>query len=189
MDKIALKNALYAVSPHNLGTLEDDKYRDAVDAILDKEDTPHTFEVSQRFPWERVADLLCNALEGGSNYWYMIEDQTEPEAWEKWGSHNEKHTDYPYLYPFNPGGALVFSVQSEERDPIKAKAEEAKRYTLDRDAIARGLQLWADDANNLDASTRTAHPTHWGNFINDNTDAETGDVFLQYCLFGKVIYG
>lgn len=33
-------------------------------------------------------------------------------------------------------------------------------------------------------------PDHFGNMFDEGMiDCETGDVFLQYCLFGEVIYG
>jgi len=49
---------------------------------------------------------------------------------------------------------------------------------LDHMAITRGLHLMAKE-----------YPQHWGNFIAGNDDAETGDVFLQLCLLGKLVYG
>jgi hypothetical protein len=33
------------------------------------------------------------------------------------------------------------------------------------------------------------YPRHFSNFISENYDAETGDVFLQCCLLGKVKFG
>jgi hypothetical protein len=33
------------------------------------------------------------------------------------------------------------------------------------------------------------HPRHFQALLTGNADAETGDVFLQLCVFGEVIYG
>jgi len=33
------------------------------------------------------------------------------------------------------------------------------------------------------------YPSHYGDAISENDDAGTGDVYLQCCLFGEVIYG
>jgi hypothetical protein len=49
---------------------------------------------------------------------------------------------------------------------------------LDLGTIRNGLQVMADK-----------YPNHWHDFINDNEDATTGDVFLQCCLYGEVIFG
>jgi hypothetical protein len=35
----------------------------------------------------------------------------------------------------------------------------------------------------------TQHPRHFLNFINEDEDADTGDVFLQLATFGELIYG
>jgi pimeloyl-ACP methyl ester carboxylesterase len=32
-------------------------------------------------------------------------------------------------------------------------------------------------------------PEHWADFLTENEDAETGDVFVQLCLLGEVVYG
>ena len=32
-------------------------------------------------------------------------------------------------------------------------------------------------------------PRHFANILNENDDAETGDVFLQCCLWGDIVYG
>lgn len=149
---------------------------------------------------QRLADLLCSALEGGSygsGYWAKLEDKIAPKAWTiderpvyktEEEARARENFHYAHWYPFNEGGALVFSVISEERDEAKAREEESKRYTLDIFAIRNGLDAWAADAMR-DEGERSAHPRYFADFIRDNTDAETGDIFLQYCLFGKVIYG
>ena len=50
------------------------------------------------------------------------------------------------------------------------------RYILNRDKIAAGLALLADTV-------------HWVDFMDENEDGTTGDVFLQLCLFGDVVFG
>ena len=55
-------------------------------------------------------------------------------------------------------------------------AGKCSRYVLDRAKIAVGLALLADTA-------------HWVDFMDENEDGTTGDVFLQMCLFGEVVFG
>ena len=50
------------------------------------------------------------------------------------------------------------------------------RYILDRAKIAAGLALLAETP-------------HWGDFMDESEDSTTGDVFLQLCLFGEVVFG
>lgn len=122
----------------------------------------------------QMANLLTSAFEGGSNYWYQIDGYKEPA---KLGFLSDaefakvmnrepqvfKHADYP----LNPGGAVIV------RD-----ADEGKTFTLDLEACRRGAQVM-----------RRSYPRHYAAVIAENDDAETGDVFLQCCLFGEVIYG
>lgn len=117
---------------------------------------------------QRVEDLLCTSLEGGSNYWYFIEKFISPskEALEAYlqGRSMFRHLAYPMC-----GGALLFI---DEEDPRSAGVY------LNRLAIECGLLTMAEK-----------FPRHWKDFISENEDADTGDVFLQCCLFGEVIYG
>jgi len=118
---------------------------------------------------ERVADLLCTAFEGGSNYWYMIEGEFVPEeVAEPWGN---AYTPTYISYPLSVGGGLVIGDQEDE---------DANNITLNLRAIKQGKEL-------LETDPKYSH--YYADVLNENDDAETGDVFLQLCLFGEVIYG
>lgn len=126
-----------------------------------------TIDIPHSVPLTRVADLLCSGFEGGVGYWCRIVDYREPpEKRSVWGeSHVYPHVDYPLT-----GGAVVCEV-TEEDDP--------KPLVLDRAAIERGLKLM---------STLTPR-RHWTAFLHEDEDAETGDVFIQLCLLGEIVYG
>jgi hypothetical protein len=118
----------------------------------------------------RAADLLVSALEGGSNYWYQIESSVKPEAEARpWGA--EEYTPTYIAYPFSSGGAIIISDMEDE---------DGEEYTLNKKAIARGKKVMSTDE-------RYSH--YYADVLKENDDAETGDVFLQLCLFGEVIYG
>lgn len=71
------------------------------------------------------------------------------------------YQDIPLL-----GGTLsIYPV--EENDPV----------ALDIDAIMNGLE-----------NMQKKYPHHWANWKTSNDDADTGDCFLQCCLFGECIY-
>lgn len=124
-----------------------------------------TIPITIEIPLERVQDLLCNALEGGSNYWYIIKKVKYPFKQTKESLKIEfEHLELPFR-----GGVLVFG---DLEDP---KREDT--YLTLR-TIEEGLQLMA-----------TKFPCHFADFILENDDAITGDVFLQCCLFKDVIYG
>ena len=118
----------------------------------------------------RAADLLCNAFEGGSNYWYMITEIVKPTVEAKpWG--DDEYTPSYISVPFSTDGAVMIGDMEDE---------DTESQRLDRAAIARGKRIMEQDE-------RYSH--HFADVLNENDDADTGDVFLQLCLFGEVVYG
>mgnify|MGYP001619360961 CR=1 FL=1 len=126
---------------------------------------------------DQAAGLLCSALEGGSNYWYMIDGAGDADlplhqdpAFEKsWGR-------YVHAVPFREGGRLEFSVKPEGGDGGTVNGK--THWTLDRAAIERGLSLLAEKS-----------PHHFAAILAEDSDAATGDCFLQYALFGELVFG
>jgi len=133
-----------------------------------------TIELQLDIKISRLADLLCEAFEGGVGYWAQITKYKEPsqpvdfsvfEGDDILGKHI-----YPYIhYPLSPDGAVIIK---------DIECGENKKYTLDMDAIKKGLNIFAEKC-----------PVHFGNWLSEDDDATTGDVFVQCCLFGEVIYG
>jgi hypothetical protein len=101
-------------------------------------------------------------------------EQTVPEgvvrdllicAWEG-GSNYWAEADGPADLAFRPEGVVVRDCEGDE-------------HLLNQKTLTNGLQVMARD-----------WPRHWANVVNeDEMDAETGDVFLQCCLFGTIVYG
>jgi hypothetical protein len=112
---------------------------------------------------ELIRGLLTTAFEGGSNYWYqglhIINDVDEP-------SDPEVHRFH--IVPTCEGGSVGFHAD-DEPDTL---------LVLNLEAIREGLGIM-----------REKYASHWADFYNENDDATTGDVFLQCCVFGEVIYG
>ena len=111
--------------------------------------------------WDRVQDLLVSAFEGGSNYWYYgLRVKALPEGYE------EKPQHWHAEVPCQPGGEVSF------RDM------DGGRHTLSMETLERGIR-----------TMRSRYDRHYRNVLSENEDAETGDVFLQCCVFGGVVYG
>lgn len=108
----------------------------------------------------RISDLLCSALEGGSNYWVRkITDEDFKGA--EWAS------EAPMT-----GGSFVLLHDDPETDDMTG------RTLINRDVCEHGLQVMAEK-----------YTTHFADLIGENDDATTADVFLQCCVFGEIIYG
>jgi len=136
-----------------------------------------SFKVTTTISVKAIQGLLCTAFEGGVGYWARIKrydygavNKMEFAA----GGIGNPHAFNPYCtVPTFEGCALIV----EEFDETTGEGTTERR--LDRDAIQRGLVLMP------------AHqpPRHWVNFIDENGDPETADVFLQLCLLGEIVYG
>jgi len=108
---------------------------------------------------ERVWDLLVSAFEGGANYW-IRRMEIATQPTEAGGGRA--------WVPLK-GGALRVHVADRDVTPLRL---------LDQAAIARGLELMSQH-----------HQDHFADVIGGTDDAITGDVFLQLCLFDKIIFG
>jgi len=111
---------------------------------------------------QNVKDLLCNAIEGGSNYWCGTMDRK--------GGITRAQAEYRHDVPFVPGGWLEVCEDEEEGGGRKVR--------LDLEAIKKGLTVFAEKC-----------PRQFADLLQENADASTGDCFLQCCCFGEVIYG
>jgi hypothetical protein len=135
-------------------------------------------KVTTDIPTSRVRDLLVSAFEGGSNYWIKVIDWKLAEGLKyedfKEGGKFALDDYYPayFLIPFNDGCYLEIEIQDDDDGDFGIKI-------LDSAAMQRGLELMATEP----------YKSHWQNFINENDDAETADVWLQLSLFGELIFG
>lgn len=72
------------------------------------------------------------------------------------------------------GSGLVISNETEER----RDSEDFKMATVTRAVVEEALQKLATD-----------YPDIFNDIVTDNADAITGDMLLQICVMGDVIYG
>lgn len=146
--------------------------------------------VQQQIPLQRISDLLVSAFEGGSNYWYLILGFVKPTDL-RFGTGEYRHCEYP----LNPGGAVIvgdreewypFLARQEQFKGLKGRTDvdlspsepEPQKYYLDMNSIQLGLEIMSKK-----------YPKHYADFISERDDADTGDVFLQCCLFGELVFG
>jgi hypothetical protein len=126
-----------------------------------------------------ILNLLCCAFEGGSNYWYLIEKVNYPPGMTNKdyaeGGKAQRPDEYWHwsqLVPMAEGGSLVVGDKHEQGSKKRNKG------TLDRASIKKGLQVMAEK-----------YPKHFANVVAETEDGDTGDVFLQCCLFGELVFG
>lgn len=133
------------------------------------------FIVKQEIPTARVADLLCSGMEGGIGYWGQIVDYVTPIDYPNGpmdfrfdAKQLFRHIDFP----LNPGGAVILEITEA------GEVTDEKVFVLTLDKLEAGLTIMA-----------AKYPRHFANFMAQNEDAETGDVFIQCALFGETVFG
>lgn len=136
-------------------------------------------------PEQRVRDLLTCGLEGGINYWGSIWEYEFASGCQyadfQEGGQMQIQDNYHHpaeLIPFVPGCAVLLVDATEVSRSSETLPDGVEVWRLDRAALMRGLQVMSEK-----------HLRHWQQFIDESEDAETGDVFIQLCLFGEIVYG
>ena len=124
-----------------------------------------SFDISVPFkiPEERVQDLLITATEGGIGYWCQITSYACSE-----GKTTKDYT-YPHFEVIMDGGRMQITEFEEDDQP---------KHWIDRTSLTLGLQRLA--------STR---PEDWKDFMKENEDICTADIFIQLAVFNEIKYG
>jgi hypothetical protein len=117
----------------------------------------------------RIADLMVTAIEGGINYWCgSVNLISQPKAGLK-----EPWYDDESLYA--DGSSIRIRVK--ELDPSSS----IKEWIIDINKMKFAFALMQDFGNPKGYC--------WRDFINENEDAITADVWFQLAVFGEVVYG
>lgn len=128
---------------------------------------------------EQRENLLVSALEGGSNYWYCLRTDAEKEI-------TKFVPEFPTLRKETPYVELMWkAIQAGAVIPVR-DVENPKDVLghISLASIAEGEQFMADN-----------HSRHFTAIIDENDDAETGDVWFQLATLrnkdGKpeIVYG
>lgn len=150
-------------------------------------------QLNRKLTKEDIIDILVTALEGGSNYWYLMD---LPENIKSYGETKSEAVGEYILQ----GGSIDFYDREEyydikdslnngdynigdSEDMIDQKSynediEETKLGYLDMDKILDGI-----------TKIKSEYPEIWRNILLENADAGDADVFLQLCVMGEVVYG
>ena len=137
-------------------------------------------ETTQAISDLQVLDLLCCGFEGHITYWCagvsveQLPDGTTMDDFRQGGSMQTKGNYFHWmqLVPVC-GGVLRITTWDEDEDGNQIS------YLLGREQLALGLERMSQHCE-----------YQWRTFLSENADADTGDAFIQCCLFeGGPIYG
>jgi hypothetical protein len=148
-----------------------------------------TISVPTDITYRRIADLFVTAVESGDpvttaskgGWCYGLYWQTKsaepPDGNTPW-------YDQPALYERPDFQIEVWEVADENAyrrgagDEANIKSGALKVHAIRREQIAAGLQKLAT----------SKHAHHFADIVNENDDAATADIFLQFVCFGEERY-
>lgn len=128
----------------------------------------------------QIQSLLCSLVESGySVNWFhdlgnnklapglTIEDFNEGGRFA-----GDEYFPYYMIVPLTSGCQSVWVCE-----PVEDGCKEIK-FKVGIEQITKGLQLMAEQ-----------EPKHFQDIIDEDTDAETADIFGQFVVYGKIIFG
>lgn len=110
----------------------------------------------------RQLDMLVGALEGGSNYWYLLGDYKLPESDE-----DKSTVERIFDYVQDGGEIEVFDIE-DESEPLGV---------ISKASLAGATKTMLNDAM-------------WavGEILKEEDDANTADVWFQHVVMGKIVF-
>lgn len=106
--------------------------------------------------------LFIGAFEGGSSYWAELLDET-PE-----GDEGDAPSERWFKHIMSGGSMKVYDLE-EEGELLG---------TITKESMEKGLSKMSQD-----------YPDHYADFLEENHDAITADVFFQLASMNDVVFG
>ena len=118
---------------------------------------------------ERIKDLLCSAFEGGIDYWGNVKSRI--------GLKEELKAEYFHEIPALGGELTLFDNETDE-----------ELGKIDMESMKQAFEYMAagTDKNGKDYPQ---FRDHFADFMGENDDAKTGDIFVQLAVMGEVVFG
>jgi hypothetical protein len=133
--------------------------------------TPLMIVLQREVSRETLLNIFVTALEGGSNYWYHINDQTIDKVREFVPTSVDTFLSTAIFKAVVDFGVDVDINDLENPDDVLG--------TLSLKTLNKRLQLLADSPYNRALK----------NELNDNGDAESSDAVFQYLVMEDVVFG
>lgn len=148
-------------------------YKALREAVAKETETTFAFTMTRALTTKEMADLLTTAFEGGIQYW----------AQEISTGHTPAQARCPdktlvwYAQPQFYDGDFLFWIRHSH--PSDA-GENPVKTDIDHRKLEEGLQRMAQS---------DGHVRCLLNILDGDYDAEDADVFMQFVLFGEVVFG
>ncbi len=117
-----------------------------------------------------VENMMVGAIEGGSNYWYLIKEKADATIRKA----TEEMKGEPLVMRMLTAIARGVAVDIHDLEN-----EDELLGTLTSTSWTRGEKLLMTKEYKM----------HLAEILGENDDASTADVFFQLCLLGEIVYG
>jgi hypothetical protein len=123
-------------------------------------------------PRQVIEDVFVTALEGGSNYWYWLSDESIVKIRKAVPSDVD-----PYLSTAITKAILDHGVEVGIND---AESEDEELGVISRETMYERLKNLSEDE---------AYQWAFEQEMNEEGDASSSDVWMQYMAMGEVVFG
>jgi len=127
-------------------------------------------QITKQIPTEILENVFVTALEGGSNYWYYLPDESVAKI-RKVAPRNTN----PFVSLAIVKAILDHGVEVGIND---AENEDDEIGVISLKTLLEWLQKLADEM-----------PDAFNAELNEEGDAETSDIWMQYMTLGEIVYG
>lgn len=114
--------------------------------------------LTREYTWERIQELLLCVFDDGAQC-----------SWYRSLYITKAPYDYHHLH--------IIPTLADGEVCLRTDDAPDSTFVLNRGALKKGLEVMAKK-----------YPRHTADFLTGNEDAETGDAFLQCCVFGDIWY-
>lgn len=128
-------------------------------------------KINQSISREVLEDVFVTALEGGSNYWYYLPEESIKAIREAVPKSEDPYLSTAILKAILDHDVKVFVNDAEQEDELIG--------IISKSTMQARLQLLSD------SDSRWALESH----VREEGDASSADVVFQYLAMGEVVYG
>ena len=144
-------------------------------------------KIEMNIPIESIEEILITAMEGGSNYWYIMDGEQHCRSWlseEIKSGRLERNDKIHYkwmdaMFQGCPHKISIYDVEEANEEGEELSELEPLGY-LTMDSIAEGLELAQQDYSEEFSQHIPSY--------NDG-DGDSADVLFQLMVMGEVAYG
>lgn len=122
-------------------------------------------DVQFAIPCQRIADMVVTAFEGATTYWLKSALLTRQPT--------EKLSEAPWYASPELYDGRDFTIRCTPRDD-----EDYPARDINIEHLRQGFKIMSQK-----------FPKHFADFVSENDDADTADVWFQCVMFGELIFG